>query len=151
MKVFLPFAFAMILSFATIAFGQDTNARYMAWCNDGDGALTGWLTSREDAYIAGRDHERANRGHKWEVLVQDGNTEFRPSSCALVAEGSAKSGLVNVENKCGVCKTFRVTRKNADGTTKTKEFTVKPKSSRNFRKLPNSTIVVEGERDCPGS
>jgi len=81
------------------------------------------------------------------VLVQQGIGPVRPPSCALLADGT-RPETVRVENTCGECMTFVMSRKNADGTVKTKEFKVKPKGSKHFRKIPGAEITVEGEREC---
>jgi hypothetical protein len=152
MRDFCIFAFAAIfLAFVTSASAQPVGSRHMAFCTDGDGALSDWVDSREEALIAGRDHERANKGHRWEMLAQHGKVAIRPSTCAALAEDPSRPDVVRVVNTCGACRIFRVARRNADGTVKSKEFTVKPKSQRRFLKRPESEIVIEGESDCPGS
>jgi hypothetical protein len=55
---------------------------------------------------------------------------------------------MQLENTCGKCVRFTVARTNADGTLKAKEFKIDPKKSRSFRKIPDTTIKVGGERDC---
>jgi hypothetical protein len=120
----------------------------MAFCNDGDGPISEWVNTRNEAYLAGRDHERSYKAHRWEVLVQQGETLIRPASCALVADG-AKPDTVRLENICDTCRRFSVTRTMKDGTVKSKEFTVKGKSGRTFRKLEGAVISVAGEADCP--
>ncbi len=149
MRNLLSFAVSVVFfACVTAANAQANGSWYMAFCNDGDGSLNDWVNSRNDAYIAGRDHERANRGHRWEVIVQHGKTAIRPSSCAVVAEDSTQPEVVKVVNTCRACRIFKVTRRNADGSVKSKEFTLKPNGQRRFRKLANAEITVEGEYDC---
>jgi len=95
----------------------------------------------------GREHERANRGHRWDILVQSGETVIRVPTCARLAEGT-KPDTMRLDNVCDKCVKFTVSRTSADGTVKRREFKIDPKKSRRFRQLPNTTIKVEGERDC---
>jgi hypothetical protein len=121
----------------------------MAFCADGDGAISDWLNTRYEAYLIGREHERAGQSHRFEIWVQQGETApAREPSCALIADGS-KPDTMKVQNTCGRCVKFFVTRTTADGDVKSKEFTIKPNKSRHFRKLPGAKITVDSERDCP--
>lgn len=140
--------------FAIVAFGlqmpvtsQTVSTRFMAFCADGDGALSDWVNTRNEAYIAARDHQVTARQHRWEILVQQGETEARPASCALVADGS-KPETIKVANTCGRCVKFYLTRTTNDGSVKSREFTINAQKSRHFRKLPGSRITVDSERDC---
>ncbi|MGD9587530.1 MAG: hypothetical protein AB7V11_01390 [Pyrinomonadaceae bacterium] len=126
----------------------DTNSRFMAFCIDGDGALTGWLTSRYDAYLAGREHERVSSNHRWEIWVQEAGKTLREPVCGRITDGS-KPDTVKLENTCGRCIRFHVTRTNADGSVNAREFNIKTKKSRQFRRTPNSTFNVIAEADCP--
>ena len=144
-------AIAVVLISGTILFAAAPTTSvapfFQAFCNDGDGPLSGWLDSRYEAYLMGRDHERANRGHRWDILVQSGETVTREPVCARLSDGT-KPDTMRLENLCDKCVTFTVSRTTADGTVKSREFKIDPKKSRRFRKLPNATITVEGERDC---
>ena len=144
-------AVAVVLISGTILFAAAPTANvaplFQAFCNDGDGPLSGWLDSRYEAYLIGRDHELANRGHRWDILVQSGETVVRVPTCARLADGT-KPDTMMLENVCGKCVIFTVSRTNADGTVKSKEIKIDAQKSRRFRKLPNATIKVEGERDC---
>jgi hypothetical protein len=145
------FAIAVVLISGTILFAAAPTATvaplFQAFCNDGDGALSGWLDSRYEAYLIGREHEMANRGHRWDILVQSGETVIRVPTCARLVDGSLPD-TVRLENLCDKCVKFTVSRTRADGTVKSKEIKIDAKKSRQFRKLPNATIKVEGERDC---
>jgi hypothetical protein len=148
-------AAAIVLLFAILSFGvqmpatsQTVSTRFMAYCADGDGPVSDWVNTRDEAYIAGRDHERTARQHRWEVWTQQGETISRPASCALVMDG-AKPDTVRVQNNCDRCVKIFVARTSADGSVKSKEFTMNPKKTRYFRKLPDAKISVESERDCP--
>jgi hypothetical protein len=125
----------------------DSDNWFMAFCSDGDGALSQWVNSRNDAYLAGRDHERAFKGHSWEVLVHHGAVEMRPANCAIVTDGE-KPGTVRLLNTCNSCRKFLVARTMSDGTVKSKEFNVKEKSGRFFRKIEGAVITVAGEANC---
>jgi hypothetical protein len=152
MRKFISIAVAaLFFTCVSAAYGQPEGFRYMAFCTDSDGAVSEWVTTRDDAYIAGRDHERAHRGHRWEVLVQHGRTAVRPPSCAVVADDTDRPNTVKIVNTCGACRIFKVSRRNADGSVKSKEFKVKPNSQRRFRKVADSEIIVEAEGDCPGT
>ena len=144
-------AIAVVLISGTILFAATPTANvaplFQAFCNDGEGALSGWLDSRLEAYLIGRDHELANRGHRWDVLVQTGETVTRVPACARLGDGT-KPDTVKLENICDRCITFTVSRTTADGTVKSREIKIDAKKSRQFRKLPNATIKVEGELDC---
>ena len=144
-------AIAVVLISGTILFAATPAANvapfFQAFCNDGDGPLSAWLDSRYEAYLMGRDHELANRGHRWDVLVQSGETVTRVPACARLADGT-KPDTMKLDNTCGKCVMFTVSRTYADGTVKRKEIKIDPKKSRYFRKLPNATVQVEGERDC---
>jgi len=126
----------------------DVNARFMAFCLDGHGSVTGWLTTRYDAYLAGREHERQFNDHRWEIWVQDAGTTLREPVCGRLSEGS-KPDTVKLENTCGRCIRFHVTRTNADGSVNAREFNIKTKKSRQFRRTPDSTFNVIAEADCP--
>jgi len=139
---------AMAGEISSVQTSAETNSRFMAFCTDGDGALSGWLMSREEALLDGRDHERTTRGHKWEVWTQDGETTSRAAVCSRIVPGE-KPDTVSVENACGKCLKFLVARTNADGSVNAKEFTMKPNSRRTFRAVPKSKITVDTERDCP--
>ena len=144
-------AIAVVLISGTILFAatptDNVAPLFQAFCNDGDGPLSGWVNSREEAYLIGRDHELANRGHRWDVLVQSGETVVREPACGRLGEGT-KPDTMRLENVCGKCVTFTVSRTNADGTVKRKEIKIDAHKSRQFRKLPGATIQIEGERDC---
>jgi hypothetical protein len=144
-------AIAVVLISGTILFAATPTADvapfFQAFCNDGDGPLSGWVDSRYEAYVLGRDHELAYRGHRWDILVQSGETVTRVPTCASLADGT-KPDTTRLDNVCGKCVTFTVSRISADGTVKSKEIKIDAKKSRQFRKLPNATIKVEGERDC---
>ena len=152
MRKFFSIAVAALF-FACVASAeaQPEGFRYMAFCTDSDGAVSEWVMSRDDAYIAGRDHERAHRGHRWEVLVQHGRTAVRPPSCAVVTDDITRPDTVKVVNTCGACMIFNVSRRSSDGSVRSKEFKVKPNSQRRFRKVAGSEITVEAEGDCLGS
>ena len=146
---------ATLLMFAIIAFGlqmpatsQTVSTRFMAFCADGDGALSDWVNTRNEAYLAGRDHEVNAKQHRWDILVQQGETVSREPSCALVADGT-KPDTIKVENRCGRCVKFYLSRTNDDGSVKSREFTIDSKKSKHFRKTPGSKITVDAERDCP--
>lgn len=139
---------------AILAFGlqmpvtsQTVSSRFMAFCSDGDGALSDWVNTRNEAYLAARDHQVSARQHRWEILVQQGETETRPASCALVADGT-KPETIKVSNTCGRCVKFYLSRTSDDGSVKSREFAIDPSKSRHFRKLPGSKITVDSERDC---
>jgi len=146
------FAIAVVLILGTIFLSAASTANvapfYEAFCDDGDGPLSEWVSTRYEAYLAGREHERANPRHRWEILVQSGDTAIRVPTCARLTDISNPE-IVQLENTCGKCVRFTVARTNADGTLKAKEFKIDPKKSRSFRKIPDTTIKVEGERDCP--
>lgn len=150
MRGFCIFAFTIII-FVASGLAQPVSSRYLAFCTDGDGALSDWVVSRSEAYIAGRDHEHGHRGHRWEVLVQQGEVAIRPSRCAALADDPSRPDTVRVVNTCGSCRIFRIARRSADGSVRSKEFTLKPNTQRRFAKRANSEIVVEGESDCPGT
>ena len=144
-------AIAVVLISGTILFAASPTANpapfFQAFCNDGDGPLSDWLTSRYEAYLLGREHEAANRGHRWDILVQTGETVTRVPTCARLRDGTKPDTLM-LENLCDKCIKFTVSRTTADGTVKSREIKIDPKKSRQFRKLPNATIQVDGERDC---
>ena len=144
-------AIAVVLISGTILFAATPTANvapfFQAFCNDGDGPLSAWVDSRYEAYLLGREHELANRGHRWDILVQSGETVIRVPTCARLADGS-KPDTLSLANLCNKCVRFTVSRTTADGTVKSKEIKIDPKKSRQFRRLPNATIKVEGERDC---
>ena len=146
---------ASLLMFAVLAFGlqmpvtsQTVSTRFMAFCSDGDGALSDWVNTRNEAYLAGRDHEVTAKQHRWEILVQQGETAPRPVSCALITDGS-KPDTIRAENTCDRCVKFFMTRTGDDGSVKSREFTIASKKSRHFRKLAGTRITVDSERDCP--
>ena len=154
MRILLPALFFttavfFIAGLRSPATSQTVSTHYMAYCLDGDGPLSDWLNTRYEAYLIGREHERASRQHRWEIWVQQGETApGREPSCALYSDGN-KPGTVKVVNTCDRCVRFFVTRTTADGNVKSKEFTIKPKASKHFRKLPGAKITVDSERDCP--
>lgn len=146
---------AVFLVFTTLAFGlqmpatsQTVSTRFMAFCTDGDGALSDWVNTRNEAYLAAREHEVTAKQHRWDILVQQGETATRPASCALITDGS-KPDTISVENTCDRCVKFFMTRTGDDGSAKSREFTINSKRSRHFRKLAGTKITVDSERDCP--
>jgi hypothetical protein len=145
------FAIAVVLISGTILFAaaptRNTAPFFQAFCNDGDGALTDWLSSRYEVYMAGRDHELAFRGHRWDILVQQGETVIRVPACARLTDGKRPQTVV-LENSCGQCVRFMVTRTNADGDVKSREFKLDSKKQRGFRRPAGSVVTVDGERDC---
>lgn len=136
-----------VFLFATAPTGREFAPRFQAFCNDGDGPLSDWLMSRYDAYVIGRDHELGNRGHRWEVLVQQGEGIIRTPVCARLTDGTTPE-TVKLENTCGKCVKFTVSRTSANESVKAREIKIEAKRSRHFRKLPNTIIRIEGERDC---
>jgi len=145
------FAAAVVLISATLLFSAKpvhiVSPFYQAFCNDGDGPLSEWLSSRYEAYLIGRDHELLARGHRWDILVQTGATVVREPVCGRITE-STKPGILRLENTCDKCTRFTVSRTTEDGNVKAREIKIDAKKSRHFRKLPNATVRVEGERDC---
>jgi hypothetical protein len=144
---------ALVLSAFLLFLGGDAGAsrqtmRYMAFCTDGDGDLSGWLTSRNEAYLAGREHERMNRGHRWEVLVEGTETPRRDEGCSLVSPGK-REGTVRVENVCSACMIFRVARKAGDGTAREKDITFQANASRFFRTMQGAQFSILREMRCP--
>lgn len=137
------------LTFSTSVLAQAEGEWFMAFCMDGDGPLTGWITSRADALIAGRDHERANRGHHWEVLVQEGRVAVGKPGCAAVADDPQRPDTVRVVNTCTACRIFKISRRYKNGSVKTKEIKIKPGNQKRFLKQPDSEIVILGEFVCP--
>ena len=144
-------AIAVVLISGTILFAATPAANvaplFQAFCNDGDGPLSAWVDSRYEAYLIGREHEQANRGHRWDILVQSGETVVREPACASLGDGT-RPDTMRLDNVCDKCVKFTVSRTSADGTVKTREIKIDAKKSRHFRKLPNATVKVEGERDC---
>src|SRR5687768_10574250 len=124
------FAIAVVLISGAILFAapavNETAPFFQAFCVDGDGPLSDWVSSRYEAYLMGREHERSNRGHRWEILVQQGeNPVLRIPSCARLSEGS-KPNTLKLENLCDKCIKFTVSRK-ADGSVKSREIKIEPK------------------------
>ncbi|HVF48275.1 MAG TPA: hypothetical protein VNA17_11975 [Pyrinomonadaceae bacterium] len=144
-------AIAVVLISGTILFAATPASNvaplFQAFCNDGDGPLSGWVNSRYEAYLIGRDHELVNRGHRWDILVQSGETVSREPTCARLADGT-KPDTIRLDNLCDKCVKFTVSRTTADGTVKSREIKIDAKKSRQFRKLPDAVVKVEGERDC---
>lgn len=148
------FCTALILSAALFLSGGNAGAsrqatRFMAFCTDGDGDLSGWVTSRNEAYLAGRTHEQENRGHRWEVLAEGSETRPAGGHCSVTAPGK-REGTIRVVNVCTECRIFRVARKTSDGQSHQKEITFQPNSSRYFRTLPDTQFSILRETNCPG-
>lgn len=124
------------------------NSQFMAFCVDGEGALSDWQASRYDAYLVGRDHERQFRSHRWELWTRGGISPKREPVCSRITDGE-KPNTVKIENVCGKCARFTVSRTNADGSVNAKEFNFKAKKGRMFRKPEGSVVTVFAEQDCP--
>jgi hypothetical protein len=62
-----------------------------------------------------------------------------------------RPGILLLENTCGECRVFRVSRTTADGQTRTRDLAVKPNGRRFIRKIENAEVRVEGESNCPGN
>ena len=122
--------------------------RYMAFCDDGDGALTGWVTNRDEAYLAGRDHERNFRGHHWEILTQNVHERWQDTTCSAFSE-SDKPGVLQLHNVCNRCEVFRMRRTIGTNAPKEKDVTFKAKGSRYFRAQPEWKLEVVSESACP--
>ncbi|HJS52007.1 MAG TPA: hypothetical protein VJ781_08920 [Pyrinomonadaceae bacterium] len=147
------FAIPVVLISATLLFaagptGREFPPQFQAFCNDGEGPLSEWMATRYEAYVIGREHEQNNRGHRWEILVQQGEGIVRVPVCARLTDGKTPD-TAKLENTCGKCVRFLVSRTGSDQAVKAKEIKIDAKKARHFRKLPNTTIRVEGERDCP--
>lgn len=145
---------ALVLSAFLLSSGGDAAAsrqaaRYMAFCTDGDGDFSGWLTSRNEAYLAGRQHERENRGHRWEVLVEGSETRPAGEHCSLVTPAK-REGTIRVVNVCTECRIFRVSRKMGDEPAREKNITFQANASRYFRTMAGAQFSVLGETSCPG-
>ena len=121
--------------------------RYMAFCDDGDGALTGWVTNRDDAYLAGRDHERNFRGHRWEILVEDKHDRWKDTKCSAFSEVD-KPGVLKLNNVCNQCEVFRMRRTIGTNAPTEKDVTLKPKGSRFFRTQSDWKLEVVSESAC---
>ena len=146
------FAIAVVLISGAILYAapavNETAPLFQTFCVDGDGPLSDWLSTRYEAYLIGREHERSNRGHRWEILVHEGdNPVMRIPACGRLTEGS-KPNTLKLENLCDRCVKFTVSRTAADGNVKTREITIQPKKGRHFRNIAGTTVNVEGERDC---
>lgn len=147
------FAAAAVLLMAGLFFsaGSDaqsaSNMRFLAFCTDGDGELSNWLYNRTDAYLIARDHERATRGHRWEVMVQGVEANAGEGSCALMTPGR-RENTVRLQNTCGECRTFRVQRQIGEESATEKEISVQPGGRRYFRAPAGAAINVTEERAC---
>src|SRR5687768_15961612 len=97
---------AVVVMTATIQFPDapthDVAPLFQAFCNDGDGPLSGWVDSRYEAYLLGREHERANRGHRWDIRGQSGETVVREPACASLGDGT-KPDTMKLDNLCDKC------------------------------------------------
>lgn len=147
------FAAAVVLLMAGLFFsaGSDaqsaSNTRYLAFCSDGDGELSNWLYNRTDAYLIARDHERATRGHRWEVMVQGVEVNRVDGSCSLMTPGR-RPNTVRLENTCGECRTFKVRRQIGEEPATEKEISVRPGGRRYFRAPAEALISVLEENAC---
>ena len=146
------FAIAVVLISGAILYGApavtETAPLFQAFCVDGDGPLSHWVATRYEAYLIGREHERNSRGHRWEILVQEGDSPvLRIPACGRLTEGSTPNTL-KLENLCDKCTKFTVSRTTADGNVKAREISIQPKKSRHFRNLAGTTVNVEAEQDC---
>ena len=153
MKVFSVAAVA-VFGVLCLSFVFGTNAqqrsRYLAFCDDGDGPISTWVSNRDEAYLAGREHERANRGHHWTVLTQEATGPRDSDSCAVTMPGR-KEGVIRVINTCTECKIFKVSRRSEGEKAVVKEVTFKPNSSRYFRSMTGSVFQIDHEGSCPGN
>ncbi|MBA2380043.1 MAG: hypothetical protein H0V76_10775 [Blastocatellia bacterium] len=124
------------------------NLRYMVVCNDGDGDLSGWLSTREEAYIVLREHERNARGHKSDIVTRGNPTpgaDTDTASCSIVEPGR-REGVIRVENTCGECRSFRMQRV-AEGETIERIIQFEPGKPRHFR-TRGGTVSVLDETGC---
>lgn len=145
-------AFGIVLVLGLVSVGPSRGEsvpqlHFMAYCMEGDGALTEWVSNRLDAYLVGSEHERS-RNHRWEIWSRDGGSESHVPICARLTKGT-KPDTVQLENTCGKCSQFMVARINKDGSARRRELKISGKKARLFRSLPDTTLRVEGERDCP--
>ena len=148
MKVF---AVSIVLVLCLTSLGPtrgsvETDLHFMAMCLEGDGALTEWVSNRLDAYLVATEHERS-RNHRIEILTRDGGSQSHMPVCARLTKGT-KPDTVRLENTCGKCARFTVARLDKDGTARRREISIGAKKARGFRQLPDTTVRVEGERDC---
>lgn len=147
------FAAAFVLLMAGLFFsaGSDaqsaSNMRFLAFCTDGDGELSNWLYNRTDAYLVARDHERATRGHRWDVMVQGVEANPGEGSCALMTPGR-RENTVRLQNTCGECRTFKVQRQIGEGPSTEKDITVQPGGRRYFRAPADAKINILEEKGC---
>ena len=144
----LLLATVVFLAVTTSADASLFQTRYMAFCDDGDGAITGWVTNRDDAYLAGRDHERNFRGHRWEILTENVHDRWQDKRCSAFSEGS-RPGILKLNNVCGQCKVFRMRRTMGSNAPTERDVMFKPKGSRYFRTQADWQLEVIGEEACP--
>jgi hypothetical protein len=126
----------------------DVQARYMAFCVDGDGSLSGWLSSRHEAFLIGQEHERAFRGHRWEIMVQGEEPSYPSESCSLITRGRGDN-VLRVSNTCGRCMVFRMARTAGEEEPRFFELRLDPRRSRVIRMQANERLSTEGETVCP--
>ncbi len=122
------------------------NLRYMVVCQDGDGALSDWLTTREEAYTVLRDHEKNFRGHRPDIVTRGNPTRTIDADACSIVEPGSREGVVRVENACGECRTFRL-RRTADGETIERDIEFEPGKRRFFR-TRGGEVSILGESGC---
>jgi len=140
---------ALLFPFGSSVVAVRQQPRYMAFCTDGDGDLTGWLTNRDEALMAGRDHEKNTRGHHWEI-VTEGNERNRPAERCSATSPGKREGVVRVENVCSECRVFRVSRRGGSEAAREKDITFQPNASRYFRLMDGALLTVRRETGCSG-
>jgi len=148
MRILSILFFLGMVAFGTSPAGTAFQLDFKAYCMDGDGELTDWVSSRLDAYLVGSQHEQSTHGHRWEIWSREaGGTPSRYAVCGSLRDGD-KPDTIRLENTCGRCVGFIVSRKTADGKVKRREFELNASKSRHFRKIPGAVVRLEGEREC---
>jgi hypothetical protein len=66
----LMLGMVFVSSFAQAHSDHSAGYQYMAYCVDGDGALSSWRDSYDEANGIGKNHEWSTKGHRWDVLTR---------------------------------------------------------------------------------
>ncbi len=113
---------------------SEKKSQYMAVCTDGHGPLTAWLDSRDEANKVGKEHERATKGHRWDIKERDKATDEkkkpeRQAQTEVTLEclkyfATGKDKEVGIRNNCNECKTAVVIFRYTNGKSEIKRFDV---------------------------
>ena len=121
--------------------------QFMAVCANGDGTLSTWVNSREEAYLIANDHQKQFSGHNVEILTQGTPLISVGEQACFSIHPTRREGIVRIENQCDVCRSFSIERKTE--TTEIEEIKMSFEAGkRRFFRTNGGEVTVTKEEAC---